>query len=108
MVINLGKKRPCTSVSTGFLQDENSWIFMPTQLEVLMSNNGKDFVPLGITLNTIDVTQKGTIIQDLQVKFPKIAARYIRVKAENRKICPNQHKGAGYPAWIFADEIIIR
>jgi predicted alpha-1,2-mannosidase len=108
VVINLGKKRPCTSVSTGFLQDENSWIFMPTQLEVLMSNNGKDFVPLGITLNTIDVYQKGTLIQDLQVKFPKIAARYIRVKAENRKICPNQHKGAGYPAWIFADEIIIR
>ena len=36
-----------------------------------------------------------------------IETRFVRVRARNRGVCPEWHKGAGGKAWIFADEIII-
>jgi len=35
-------------------------------------------------------------------------ARYVRVWARNRGVCPDWHPGAGGSAWIFADEIEIQ
>ena len=39
--------------------------------------------------------------------FARTAARYVRVKASNMKTCPSWHNGAGGPAWIFADEVVV-
>jgi hypothetical protein len=34
--------------------------------------------------------------------------RFIRVKAENIKTCPDWHVGRGQKAWIFADEVVVK
>ena len=34
-------------------------------------------------------------------------ARYIRVVAKNRSVCPEWHKNAGKEAWLFLDEVLI-
>ena len=36
-----------------------------------------------------------------------LQSRFIRVKGYNIHQCPDYHPGAGGPAWIFSDEIII-
>ncbi|HKL31439.1 MAG TPA: hypothetical protein VJ919_02825 [Tangfeifania sp.] len=34
--------------------------------------------------------------------------RFIKVKAQSLLDCPSWHPGAGNPAWIFSDEIIVQ
>jgi hexosaminidase len=44
---------------------------------------------------------------DFTVKTDGTKGRYIKVVAHTIGRCPAWHKGAGDPAWIFADEIVI-
>ncbi len=106
-IIDLGRKQEISEITAGFLQDENSWIFMPTELEFYVSKNGKKFKPAGKVINEISPKEKGAIIKDYGIKL-STKARYIKVIAKNRGLCPPYHKGAGGKCWIFADEIFIR
>ena len=91
----------------GFLQDENSWIFMPTDLEVYIGREG-EWTLLGKLHNdAIGTKEKGTIVKDFVVKGTG-QSEYVKVVAKNRGICPDHHKGAGYKCWVFSDEIIIK
>jgi len=107
IVIDLGTSKPVQRVAVGFLQDENAWIFYPSRLRVELSNDGVQFVPYGATENAVPVMQPGVLRQDLLVTADLKQARYVRVIGENMKTCPPSHKGAGYPCWVFADEITV-
>ena len=37
----------------------------------------------------------------------KSQARYVKVKANNQRVCPEWHAGAGEKTWLFCDEIVI-
>ncbi|MEJ2614619.1 MAG: FN3 associated domain-containing protein [Ignavibacteriaceae bacterium] len=106
--IDLGKPITVNQVTAGFLLDQNAWIFLPEEVEVYYSENGKDFIPL----KKIDLDAKEPSklkqIKNITLSFNKINTRYIRVRAKNIKTCPEWHKGAGGNAWLFADEILIR
>ena len=51
--------------------------------------------------------KEGTFIESFYTEFNPIEARYLRVVAKNKALCPMWHPGAGNPAWIFCDEITI-
>ena len=34
--------------------------------------------------------------------------RFLKVIARNTGVCPTWHSAAGKPAWLFADEIVVR
>lgn len=103
--VDLGKVETVRRVTTGFLQDQDSWIFMPLALEVELSLDGTAFTPAGTARNEIDERLEGTVVRDYAVTFAPAPARYVRVRARNRGVCPPWHKGAGEPAFVFADEI---
>jgi predicted alpha-1,2-mannosidase len=105
-VVDLGEMQPVKKISIGFLQDENSWIFMPLEVLFMVSENGTDFRETGKVKNTVDPLAPGTIIRDFSV-MANTRARYIRVVGINRGTCPPEHKAAGGKCWIFADEIEI-
>jgi len=105
--VDLGKKEKVSSISTGFLQDENSWIFMPTQVEYYYSKNGKNFKKLKSLKSKTSPKETGSIIEHFEIK-ENLKARYIKVVAKNRGFCPEWHKGAGGKCWIFVDEIFVR
>jgi hypothetical protein len=44
---------------------------------------------------------------DLTVTFPSTKTRYIRVRARTYGPLPSWHPGAGNPAFIFCDEIML-
>ena len=46
-------------------------------------------------------------IQDFVIDIEGKSARFVKVLAVNIGKCPEWHSGAGEPAWLFADEIII-
>jgi predicted alpha-1,2-mannosidase len=107
IVVDLGKKQRIASVWANFLQDENAWIFFPTELQIEVSTDGKKFQPFGQALTKIEPNRSGTLQQRMEVvvsgKAPK--ARYVRIVGRNRGQCPDWHKGRGFPAWIFVDEV---
>jgi predicted alpha-1,2-mannosidase len=105
VVLDLGKVQPIQRVSVNFFQDENSWIFFPVRVEFEVSDDGQNFKPLATVINEIPTTQKGSLQQAFATNPRAVRARYLRVRGVNMGMCPATHKGAGYSAWIFADEV---
>ena len=106
--VDLGTVREVSSIATDFLQDINSWIFMPLSVSFAISVDGVRFRDVGHIETTTPPDQWGAVIAPYDVTFAPTRARYIRVTAINRKTCPPWHKGSGGPAWIFIDEIAPR
>ncbi len=106
VVVDLGAVKPINKLSIGCLQDQNSWIFMPTEVAFLVSKDGSRFNPAGIVKNDISDKEDGGILKEFELKL-KTEARYIKVVAHNRGKCPAWHKGAGGKSWIFIDEVIV-
>ena len=107
VVLDLGKKRKINKLSAGFLQDENSWIFFPVTVQVEISDDGQHFTPAGALANNIPQTEKGVLRKDFTVDMKGQKARYVRVTGVSPGKCPEWHKGAGNPCWVFADEILV-
>jgi predicted alpha-1,2-mannosidase len=111
VTLDLGQKRTIRRVAASFLQDENAWIFYPKGLSVSVSADGKKFVPFGTVQNTIPPSATGILLQDLSVSVsPEMENkkfRYVRVTGTALGFCPPDHKGAGYPGWLFTDEVVV-
>ncbi len=106
--VDLGSVMTVSSVAADFLQDINSWIFMPLGVTVSVSEDGRTFREIGHTGCAIEPEADGPIIAPFTVACPPTPARYVRVAADSREVCPTWHKGSGGPAWIFTDEIVVR
>jgi len=106
-VVDLGRELPIGRVAVGFLQDQNSWIFMPAEVEFALSLDGALFEVVGVVPNDVPREADGAIVRDFTKEGVNRSARYVRVRARNIGTCPDWHKGAGHKAWIFADEIVI-
>ena len=107
MVLDLGKPQTLRRIGANFMQDENSWIFYPSRVEFEISDDGQHFEPLGIVEHTVPFTEKGALQQEFAWKGESRPVRYLRVVARSLGVCPPGHKGAGYPCWLFLDEISI-
>jgi predicted alpha-1,2-mannosidase len=107
VVADLGSIQLISKLETGFLQDAGAWIFLPLEVQYFVSTEGKDFQSIGTVKNNISPKTEGVIIKNFGINF-STKTRYIRVVAKNRGICPEWHPGDGQPAWIFADEIVIK
>lgn len=106
-VIDLGKIQTIREITTGFLQDNNAWIFMPVNVEYSISRDGKTFTRAAVVSNDIPQRREGVILKDFIAKIAPVKARYVKIEAQSPLTCPPWHKGAGNKCWIFADEIVI-
>ena len=104
--VDLGSVQPIEKVALRCLQDENAWIFMPLEVRFWLSEDGKTFREAGTVINPVSPRDRGAILHTFEVR-PGARARYLRVQAVNRGVCPDWHKGAGGKAWVFADEILV-
>lgn len=108
-IIDLEQLHEINSLSTAFLQVTNHIVFFPKQVTYYSSIDGEKFNVLGRVKNE-NPLQKSSKVNDIQrynLNVNAIKTRYIKIYAENIKKAPYWHHGAGLPAWIFADEIII-
>ena len=104
--IDFGKDVDIYKISLHTLNQNGSWIYLPTAIEV-------SFIPYAdttiITRNPPieTITQKITDennLQQIKLAEPK-TCRYIKIVAKNYGIIPSGKPGAGNPAWLFVDEI---
>ena len=105
-IIDLGSKKNINSVGGRFIQDQRAWIFMPLYVEYYISDDGENFTLLQKVDNTIDPKENGVIMRKFATDRP-FSARYIKVKAVNRKTNPKWHLSPGEKSWLFTDEIEI-
>ncbi|MBN2279089.1 MAG: arylsulfatase [Candidatus Marinimicrobia bacterium] len=106
MLLDLEENLAIGSLEIGFLQDQESWIFLPRTVTLESSFDNKNFknimkIEYGIEKN--DKPSRKKCIY----KGPDIRARFIKITAENIVHCPLWHSGKDGIAWIFCDEIVV-
>jgi arylsulfatase A-like enzyme len=108
VVVDLQNAQNVKRVTCGLLESQYSWIFLPSEVEVAVSMDGKRFQTVWST--TIDAPQPNPIpnVREVSASFEPVAARFVHVVCRNLKQCPSWHPGAGGKTWIFADEIEVR
>lgn len=98
-IIDLGKETEISIVYAHVLDDKGAWIWPPSLLTVMVSNNGKEFSP--VTCSNPQVNNNTINCKFLQL----VKARYIKVLIQNQGIIPQGYPGAGSKPWLFVDEI---
>ncbi len=108
-VIDLGETQSISSISTAFLQVTNHIVFFPVSVTYYYAAADRVFKKLGRIENGSPLTKKSKVndIQYFNLEFKARGARYIKIEARNVLEAPYWHHGAGLPAWIFADEVIV-
>ncbi|MEO5978668.1 MAG: DUF4838 domain-containing protein [Chryseolinea sp.] len=84
------------------------WLrLLPGKVEYSVSMDGKTYSLAGTVHNTLPIDQYGGIQRDFISEFTPQNARYVKVKAYTIGNTPGWHPGAGRPANILIDEIVI-
>lgn len=109
-IVDLQSEKKVSNFSATFLQDQRSWIMMPTKVEYYSSSDNINFTLITTVANDIDPKKDENTIKDFNFTSSKpINARYIKVKAYNLGKLPEWHLGFPFDgdAFIFIDEITI-
>jgi alpha-mannosidase len=107
VILDLGEKKKINQVILGCLSDNPSWIFLPSAVEVAVSNDGKKFKIVAVETYEVPKENQGKSVKDLTLGLKGVNGRYIRIKAKNIGTLPEWHSGKGNKAWLFVDEIIV-
>jgi hexosaminidase len=99
--IDFGVPTNIQNVSVNTLDQSGSWIYLPKEIDIAVSDDGITYTPL--TTKVLDpIKDKGA----RKITLPaKVTTRYLKVVAKNSGIIPANLPGAGSPAWLMVDEI---
>ena len=108
MIADFYFKKPVTlsHIEMNFLKAINSWVFLPVNVKIEVSNDGKHYRLLQEKKG--DNSDHHFLVKSVpfNFRFSPVKVRYLRVVATSMKTCPQWHRGYGNPSWIFTDEII--
>ncbi|MBP6073465.1 MAG: GH92 family glycosyl hydrolase [Flavobacterium sp.] len=108
-VVDLQEVKSITEISARFLQDQRSWIVMPTKVDYYVSEDNVNFTFFDSVANALDPKiEENTILNFTSKETKAKKARYVKVIAKNFGKLPDWHQGAGGDAFIFIDEITIK
>ncbi|MEM0542998.1 GH92 family glycosyl hydrolase [Flavobacterium sp. j3] len=107
-IVDLQEPKTFSEIHSNYLQDQRSWILMPTKVEYYTSMDNVNFTLLGTSSNDVNPKQEENCIKDFRCISTPINARYVKVKAYNFGKLPEWHQGFGGDAFIFIDEITIK
>ncbi|MGE5520610.1 MAG: family 20 glycosylhydrolase [Candidatus Dadabacteria bacterium] len=100
--IDLGNRTPISSVRIHTLDQNGSWVYLPQDVEVFTSEDGKNFTPVG---KNSEFVKDNLTMGWITVAFPQQQTHYVRVVAKNYGMIPTGKPGAGNKAWMMVDEI---
>ena len=105
-VIDMDTLTYIKSISCGFLNNTDAYIFLPQYVEFFISSDGINYQ----LLDKIDVNNNNP---DMKTERREISlhagknARFIKIFAKNTGYCPSWHKARGEKAWLFTDEVVV-
>lgn len=104
-VLDLRGERRLSTFGSGYCQDARSWIWMPTEVEYYVSQDGKEYEFVGKVKNRVDPKDYTIQVDDFVLNTSPVKAKFVKVVAKNFGTIPEWHLGAGGKAFIFIDEI---
>jgi hypothetical protein len=107
-IVDLQQTKSISEIHSNYLQDQRSWILMPTKVEYYTSMDNINFTLVSTIRNDVDPKQEENSIKDFSYTTKPINARYVKVKAYNYGKLSEWHQGFGGDAFIFIDEITIK
>lgn len=105
--IELGQKQQVSEINMNFLKAVNSWVFLPKEIKIESSTDGKNYQTIKQIEN--DLSDQNYLVKSIpfNLKFETFETKYLRISAKSIKECPDWHRGFGKASWIFIDEIIL-
>lgn len=108
ITIELDKPMWIKEVKMRFMENTGSWIFVPKAIRFSVSPNGTTYQDLEAIENEIPLNQQEIGIREFSRPCStKEKIKFIKVDITNIEKLPGWHPGAGNPAWMFSDEIIL-
>ena len=107
--IDLRRKKNLNLIKTDFLNNPDSWIFLPEKIKYSVSTDGKNFNDIySIIPDSRNQHNINSEIKEYSVILKNREVRFIRILAKNIGVCPEWHPGDSNKAWLFIDEITIK
>ncbi len=96
---------PFDKINLRFFKGIGEWIHLPSMVKIHLSEDGENYqlkseIP-------IDNTKSGQPFKNIGISMPGTITNFIRIEATNHGIIADGLPGAGNPAWLFVDEIVI-
>ncbi len=108
--VRLTSPRALSAITTRFLQNQESWIFLPGSLVYEVSADGVRYKRVfeKDLEKEAQAPSEEVAVKSFKADISERKVAYVRVTAKNIGVCPPWHEGAGGKAWIFTDEIVIQ
>lgn len=107
ITIDLQLVKEIKTISVNFIENQDSWIFLPQTVEFFSSVDGKDFSTIGRFGFKTEPSEQKNVIKTIRSTDIDQQVRFVKIKAKNVARCPQWHKAQGGKAWLFTDEIKI-
>jgi hypothetical protein len=107
VIVDLEETKSVHRIESAYYQYGFWRRLFPKKVEYYVSNDGNTFELVGSVENTLPIDQYGGQQRDFISEFPAKNARYIKVKAYTIGNTPEWHPGAGRPANMLIDEIVV-
>ena len=107
-VIDMGEES-YSEVTLSTFVFKYDYIFGPTYLSVLTSEDGNEYTEIARQDYPVDSNyDDGNGCREYKVDFPETSAKYLKVQAGCLETLPEWHSGKGRPGFVFVGEIIVK
>ncbi|MCL3779976.1 hypothetical protein EMN47_06195 [Prolixibacteraceae bacterium JC049] len=106
--MDMGAQMKISSAVASMLVSVNDGIHPPVSVEVLVSNNGKDWRTWAKEEYKKGSEQKPAFLLPMELKAKSTNARFVRFKIESQITVPEGFLFSGTKAWLFIDELEVR
>jgi len=106
-VIDMGRNVTSKSITISCLEKQKSWIFLPKEINIFISEDGYTYQNAGHQVNRVTATKRGAVLKEFHFDLNNITSRFIRIQLINVGDLPEWHPSGGSNAWLFVDEIVV-
>jgi hexosaminidase len=107
VTLDFEKPVKADSISINCLGHDAAWILLPKEVVIEVSADGKNYHKLSVHSSPFASYSNRRIVH-YAAFAGKENFRFLKVKAFNAALLPETHPAKGKPAWLFADEIVVR
>ena len=104
-ILDLGSTVQIKKINAFFLQQQGSWILLPSRVDFEVSDNCVTWKLFDSAYQALK-PDDSVYVKNFSVSADCVA-RYIRVTAHASGLCPEWHEGKGGKCWLFTDEIVV-
>lgn len=101
--IAMGDAVSFSTVELNVVNQNASWIYYPQAVKVYVSQDNQNFTLVKEVGQEVIAGSNGTI----KLQFATQTAKFVKVEVQHLRKIPAGSTGAGYPAWVFVDELSV-